>query len=241
MRNRLFVLLFLLGLGKGFAHYIWIETKPVGEMNKEHEVKIRFGEYTYGVVEEVKGDAFKGVSDFTIWIVDPNGKVLKLKPRAKDDYYQVSFIPKQEGAYTIALDNKEMKVLDYTQYDFGIFKPQYHAKAKVTVGKTTDQAKSNDNGIEIVDISSGPAKKGGEVTLKVLFKGAPLSKNEIVVYVADLWSKKMETNEEGEVSFKLPWETLYTVETTYNENVPGIFNGDEYEFIWHCATYGIQL
>ena len=47
-------------------------------------------------------------------------------------------------------------------------------------------------------------------------------------------------NEKGEVSFSLPWNTKYTMETTFEERVPGTFNGKEYEFIWHCATYCIS-
>jgi len=30
------------------------------------------------------------------------------------------------------------------------------------------------------------------------------------------------------------------VETTTKEEIPGTYNGEEYEFIWHCATYCIK-
>ena len=60
----LFILLLL--AKPAFAHYLWIETVATGKQNQKQEVRVYFGEYTYGVIEEVAGDAFKGVSDFNI-------------------------------------------------------------------------------------------------------------------------------------------------------------------------------
>ena len=79
-----------------------------------------------------------------------------------------------------------------------------------------------------------------EVKLQVFYKGEPLAKNELKVYVADLWSKTLYTDENGQVSFLKPWETKYIVETTIKEEVPGTYKGEEYQFIWHCATYCIK-
>ena len=94
----------------------------------------------------------------------------------------------------------------------------------------------NQDGIVIKELPG----TDNQITLQVLFKGKPLAKNEFKLYVSDLWSKTIETDEKGEVSFSLPWNTKYTMETTFEERVPGTFNGKEYEFIWHCATYFIS-
>ncbi|MAN26667.1 MULTISPECIES: DUF4198 domain-containing protein [Mesonia] len=241
MKNIFFILLLFIS-ANSFAHYIWLETSPNGKLGEKHEVKVRFGEYTYGVLEEVEGEAFQGVKDFELWMVAPNGEKQRLNVSVEDNYYLASFIPSEKGSYTLALDNKDMKVLDYTQYDFGIFKPQYHAKARVAVGEKSEEIKkTNLDGIEIVELSKEHNSKNAEVSLQVFYKGKPLAENEVSIYVADLWSKKMTTDEHGKVSFQLPWDTLYTVETTFNEKVPGTFKGKDYEFIWHCATYAIQL
>jgi uncharacterized GH25 family protein len=242
MKKIVFFLLLSFISFRASAHYIWLETQPEGKLNREHRVRVHFGEYTYGVIEKVSGDAFKGVSDFTLWLLAPNGEKLPLTVTPGEDFYEAHFVPTQNGTYTLALDNKNMAVLDYTQYDFGIFKPQYHAKAKVVVGSTVSRmSTSNTESIEIVDLSGAPFGVAEEVTLQVLFKGQPLAENEISIYVADLWVKKLTTDAEGKVSFKLPWDTKYTVEATYNEKVPGSFKGLDYEFIWHCATYCIPL
>ncbi|MEE9361501.1 MAG: DUF4198 domain-containing protein [Cellulophaga sp.] len=235
----LFIALFTITTST-FAHYLWIETAATGSLNTKHEVKIRFGEYTHGVIEKVSGDAFQGVSDFKVWLISPNGTKTSLTLTPKNDFYLGYFIPTENGTYTIALDNKNMDVLDFTKYDFGIFKPEYHAKAKVQIGtEITATISTNKEGIEIIDLSKIAFNADTEVILKVLFKGSPLQKNEIKVFISDLWSKTLTTDENGIVSFKLPWKTTYTLEATYNEKTPGKYNGTEYEFIWHCATYCI--
>lgn len=243
MKNIAFLVLALLIQASAFAHYLWIETAPNAKLNEEHLVKVRFGEYTYGAIEEVGSKAFNSVKNFSLWLVSPNGENIELKTKAGFDFYSARFTPSENGTYTIALDNTNMGVLDYTEYDFGIFKPQYHAKAKVTVGGTPETlTTTNPDGIEIIDLSEKLAKAGNEVKLKVLFKEQILVEQEVVIYVNDLWSKKLTTNKEGEVRFKLPWKkTLYTVETIHNEKVPGTFNNKEYQFIWHCATYALSL
>ena len=221
---------------KSFAHYLWIETNPNGQVGVEQDIKVYFGEYTYGVIEKVKGDAFPNVKEFTLWVVDVNGNKTALEVSAKKDYYLAKFTPTSKGTYSVILNNNNIDVIDYTQYDFGIFKTHYHSVTKIQVGKTTSETVAvNNDGITVKDIS----KNKEEITLQVLFKNKPLPKNELKVFVADLWSKTLETDENGIVSFKLPWKTKYIVETTTKEEVPGTYKGEDYEFIWHCVTYSI--
>ncbi|MDD7887762.1 DUF4198 domain-containing protein [Flavivirga sp. 57AJ16] len=219
-----------------FAHYLWIETNPNGTIGKEQEVKVYYGEYTYGVIEEVKGEAFPKVKDFKLWVVDAAGNKTQIKVTPTENYYLGTFTPDSKGTYTIILNNDKIDVIDYTQYDFGIFKTHYHAVAKVNVGNAGGQTRVlNSKGITLKDVSEN--KK--EIKLQVLYKNKPLAKNEVKIYVSDLWSKTLETDDNGLVSFKLPWETKYIIETTTKEEVPGKYKGEDYEFIWHCVTYCI--
>tara|TARA_R110002124_G_scaffold14105_2_gene63365 strand:+ start:1880 stop:2596 length:717 start_codon:yes stop_codon:yes gene_type:complete len=222
---------------QSFAHYLWIETNPSGKIDQEQEVKVFYGEYTYGVIEKVNGDAFPKVKDFTLWIVDANGVKKQLKVTAKENHYLAHFTPKKNGTYTVVLDNDKIDVIDYTQYDFGIFKTHYNSNAKIQVGeKISETIANNKNGITIKDIS----KTVDEIKLQVLYKRKALKENEVKIYVADLWSKTLYTDKDGFISFKLPWKSKYILETTFNEKVPGKFRGKEYQFIWHCATYCIK-
>lgn len=231
------LLLFFFGMISANAHYLWLETNGSGKSGQEHEVRVHYGEYTYGVIEKVEGEAFPLVSKFTLWVIAPDGTKTELKTAAKEDHYVAHFTPNQNGVYTIALNNNEIDVIDYTQYDFGIFKTHYHSTAKVQVGNSDADTKTiNPEGIVVKQL----AQDGDEVKLQVLYKGKPLAQNELQVYVADLWSKTLHTDDNGEVSFALPWDTKYIVETTTKEEIPGTYNGEAYEFIWHCATYCIK-
>ncbi|MBL3658452.1 DUF4198 domain-containing protein [Fulvivirga sediminis] len=237
------ILLFLLLTSKAtFAHYLWIETSETGKKGEEQTIKVHYGEYTYGVVEDPNGENFAAVKDFELWVIAPSGKKQPIKTTIKKNAFVGSFTPKENGVYTVALNNKEIDVIDYTQYDFGIFRTHYHSTAKVIVGsEVKSSATTNDSGLTIVNASTEKAKANAEVSLQVLYKGEPVSEQEVDIYIADLWSKKLTTNEKGIVTFKLPWATKYTVETTRKEETPGTYKGKDYEFIWHCATYCIPL
>ncbi|MBA4746839.1 MAG: DUF4198 domain-containing protein [Muricauda sp.] len=230
------LLLITLPVLSASAHYLWIETNGNGKLGQKQEIRVHYGEYTYGVIEKVKGEAFPLVSKFTLWVIAPDGTKTELSTEAKEDHYLASFTPSQNGVYTIALNNNEIDVIDYTEYDFGIFKTHYHSTAKVLVGTDGDTKTANPEGIVVKQLEND----GEEIKLQVVYKGKPLAKNELKVYVSDLWSKTLYTDDNGEVSFALPWNTKYIVETTTKEEIPGTYNGDDYEFIWHCATYCIK-
>jgi len=233
-KSILIATLFMLASINSFAHYLWIETNPVGKKGKEQEVKVFFGEYTYGEIEEAKGDAFTFVKDFSLWLVDAKRDKTEIIVKATSDHFVGHFTPKKKGVYTVLLDNDNIDVIDYTKYDFGIFKTHYHAIAKVNVGaKKGNTIADNTTGITLKDVS----KNKDEVKLQVLFKNKPLAKNELKVFVADAWIKTLETDENGFISFKKLWNTKYIIETTFSEHTPGIYKDENYEFIWHCVTY----
>ncbi|UII29630.1 DUF4198 domain-containing protein [Fulvivirga ulvae] len=243
MKKLLLILSFLLiAVLQASAHYLWLETAETGKKNKEHVVKVFFGEYTYGVIEDPNGENYENVKNFSLWVISPSGKKTPITTSVKDNAFQGTFIPKEDGTYTVVLNNNEIDVIDYTQYDFGIFKTHYHSTAKVVVGdKVTPTAADNNAGLVVVNASDKQAGENSPVVLQVLYKGEPLADQEVDIYVSDLWSKKLTTDKEGKVSFSLPWKTKYTVETTKKEEVPGSYKGEDYEFIWHCATYCIAL
>jgi hypothetical protein len=237
MRNILIIPLFLLTSLTTYAHYLWLETDAIAELGRVHEIRVHFGEYTYGVIETVQGEAFPAVAQFELWLIAPDGTKTLLVTEAREDFYMARFTPEQPGTYTAALNNNEIEVIDYTQYDFGIFKTHYHATARILAGKEEEASVAdNPQGIVIKQLVSA----NEETRLQVLYKGKPLPENELKVYVADLWSKTLETDADGIVTFGLPWDTKYIVESTIKEEVPGTYKGKPYEFIWHCATYCIR-
>ena len=74
---------------------------------------------------------------------------------------------------------------------------------------------------------------------KLLSKGQPDKDAEVAVFITDQWSKKVYSDADGIIKFSLPWGVKYIMEVTKKEEVPGKYNGKDYQFIWHCATYTI--
>jgi len=242
MKKCILLLLALISSANMFAHFMWVETAPTGNAGKKQEVKVFFGEYTYGLQEKVAGEAFAKMKNFEVWAVAPNGEKTALQMQPGESFYSGYFTPKTNGTYTIVLNNNKIDVIDYTQYNFGIFKTHYHSTVKVEVGGTAaNTAAVNPDGLTVVDATKKLSAEKGETTLTVLYKGQPLKENEVTIFVADQWSKKLNTDANGTVKFTLPWNTKYVVEVTKKEEVPGTYNGKEYQFIYHCATYTLPL
>lgn len=217
------------------AHALWIETNGTGEIGKEQAIRIYYGEYSYDVIETVGNDAFKKVENFKLWVVEPSGKKSALVVSKKEDHFLAKYTPKAAGVYTIALDNNDIEVIDYTQYDFGIFKTHYQSLSKFTVGESNRPTVLPENkGLFIQDVTDQP---GDEVSLKVFYQGEVLVETEVEVAISGNWTKTVYTDENGIAHFTMPWSTKYFIEVTKKEEVPGQFKGEEYEFIWHCATY----
>ncbi|WP_378186519.1 DUF4198 domain-containing protein [Aquimarina sp. W85] len=244
MKNNIwYALLLLMITTPSFAHFLWIDTPSKGTIGKEQEIQVFFGEYTSGVWEKTEGEVFQDAEDFTMWVVAPDGSKIELSVVQKELSFSTNFTPKMEGTYTVIVDNKNYKVLDYTEYDYGIFRPQYHATSKIDVGTGTKKntASVNPSSLSIVDISKVAYTQNATVDLQVVFKGKPLADAEVTIFIKDEWSKKMKTDSKGIISFSLPWNADYIVEATHEDKIPGTFQEKPYQFTWHCAVYTIKF
>ncbi|RZJ64806.1 MAG: DUF4198 domain-containing protein, partial [Flavobacterium sp.] len=119
MKKILLILALFLGTANAFAHFMWIETSPVGKSGQKQEVRVYFGEYTYGVEEKVNGEAFGKMKNFEVWAVGPDGQKSKIEVKPSESYYSGWFTPKANGTYTLLMNNNQIDVIDYTQYNFG--------------------------------------------------------------------------------------------------------------------------
>lgn len=122
MKKSLLLLVLFFVSANSFAHFMWVETSPIGKINKKQEVKVFFGEYTYVLQEKVAEEAFGKMKKFEVWVINPSGEKTKLQMTPGELSYNGSFEPKANGTYTVVLNNNNIDVIDYTQYDFGIFK-----------------------------------------------------------------------------------------------------------------------
>ncbi len=221
-----------------FAHFFWIETSSKGGIGQAHDIQVYFGEFGSGVVEKTDGKVFQNAKHFTLWVIDEKGRKMQLETTANENYYSASFTPKADGRYTIVVDHKKYSVLDFTEYDYGIFKPEYHSIAKVDVGATTmaHTAAVNPKSITIVDHTT----TADLVKLQVLYQGKPLAETEVTVFMKQDWSKKIKTDKNGMFTFSTPFAARYVIEATDEDKTPGTYNEAAYQFTWHCAVYTIN-
>lgn len=243
MKKIILILIPLVGFVCGAqAHALWLEASLQGQIGKPHEVKVYFGEFSEGVLESVEGESFDFVKRFKVWVIDPEGHKSEIRVTPSENYYSTSFTPQKNGTYTILLNNDEIEVMDYSEYNYGIFKTHYHSVSKVVVGGVNGQTvSSNQQGIALVDLSAEKPSANGQATLQVVYKGTPLTESEVTIFLADGWSRKLTTDENGKITLRLPWATQYFVEVSKKEEVPGKYKGTAYEFVYHCATYCIDI
>lgn len=240
----LFLFLFLFSFAPLSAHNIWIETSATGEVGKTQHVQVYYGEYSYNYYEKVE-ENFQDVADFTIWVIAPNGEQTPLPTTAGETRFSAEFTPNQSGVYTILLSSTQADVVDWTAYDLGILKPHFYASSTVVVGGeqqsgVESQTLTEINPLVIYDGSHKAYSSTSNVNLSVFFKGEPVAEQELIITVADQWSKTITTDENGVAEFTLPWEGQYIVETVYTEQGAGEFKGTNFEATRHTATYSIQ-
>lgn len=179
------------------------------------------------------------MKDFALTVVHPSGEKTNLTATPQEDCYRASFTPTEKGTYTVIMDNDKIEVYDLTKHNIGIFKAYYHATAKIQVGEKIESTIiDNENSITIKNVS----EKAGEVKLKVFYKNEILPNHDFNVFVPDQWTKKLRTDEEGYVTFSLPWTgTTYVVEATFKEETSGKYNDIDYNFVWHCASLSVKI
>lgn len=72
-----------------------------------------------------------------------------------------------------------------------------------------------------------PTGKPGQ--FKVVYKGQPVSKVKIAAVIPSGWSKEATTDEQGMVSFEMPWRGEYVLEGHYNDKTAGQRDGKSYD------------
>lgn len=70
-----------------FAHALWIETKATGTKGKAQEISVYFGEFSDNDI--TKADKwFSDLKDFSLVVISPSKKEVKLTSKALDNKYQ---------------------------------------------------------------------------------------------------------------------------------------------------------
>lgn len=218
-----------------FAHALWIETKSTGIKGKVQTIAIYFGEFSEKDITKT-AKWFSDIKDFSLVVISPSKKEIKLTSTALEDQYQASFIPEEEGVYTVAMHHTVKDV-------YGTMKLDYNSSATVAVGKAEkgNEASFNTNSISLFSKSASEAKLNDVVKISALYEGKIAESQKIKVIAPNGWEKELWSDKEGSVSFTPLWSGNYMVEFAYTEKTAGEHNGKKYDEVWKMATYFIAV
>jgi hypothetical protein len=230
-----FLLLMLIASPQLFAHALWIETKATGTKGKAQEISIYFGEFSDNDI--TKADKwFSDLKDFSLIVISPSKKEVKLTSKALENKYQAFFTPDEDGVYTIAMHHKVKDV-------YGTMVLDYNSSATVTVGNASkgNEASVNSNIISLFSKDVTAAKQNVKINVNALYESKIAKEQKMKVIAPNGWEKELWSNENGEISFTPLWSGNYMVEFAYTEKASGEHNGKKYDEVWKMATYLIAV
>lgn len=219
--NRLSIaIVALLGLAvPANAHQIWIE-QPEGQ-----NAVIRFGEFGENLREASPGLLDK--------FVKPAGTLVSAKGE------RASEAAKSATGFTLPFKAGEGEsiVADDPLYPLYPGKENgketanwYHPSARLITGFAEQKPKL---ALDLV-----PAGEPGR--FKLFFKGQPKAKTKVSLVTQSGWAKEGYTDEQGLVSFDLPWKGTYVAEVSLTDRTPGERPGasgtERYDAVSYATT-----
>lgn len=220
---------------QSFAHALWIETKATGAKGKPQAIDVYFGEFSDKDIEKT-ANWFSDIKDFSLILITPSKKEIKLTAVALENKYQAFFTPDEEGVYTVVMHHTVKDV-------YGTMKLDYNSSATVTVANDLkgNEATVNTNIISLFSKEVIAAKKDTKIKVHALYEGKFAKEQKMKVIAPNGWEKEVWSNENGEISFVPIWSGNYMVEFAYTEKSAGEHNGKKYDEVWKMATYLITV
>ncbi|MDR2452952.1 MAG: DUF4198 domain-containing protein [Candidatus Accumulibacter sp.] len=77
---------------------------------------------------------------------------------------------------------------------------------------------------------------GNPGVFQVTFHENPLPRTSVEISVQSGWSKRARTDDEGRVSFDLPWRGQYVLSVSHADPAPGERDGEKYDAIHYATT-----
>ena len=181
----LVVLLTVLLSPQLFAHALWIETKATGTKGKPQEISVYFGEFSDNDVTPA-AKWFSDLKDFSLVLISPSKKEIKLTPTALEKKYQAFFTPDEDGVYTVVMQHTVKDV-------YGTMKLDYNSSATVAVGNKTagNNATANKNSISVFSENAAIATKNTKLSGVALYDGVVAKEQKIKVIAPNGWEKEL--------------------------------------------------
>lgn len=216
-----------------FAHALWIETAANGKLRQKHTVKIFYGEFVDGERDSVS-KWYSDVKEMSLWLIGPDQKKIQLSVIPGTNYLESSFIPVENGGYTLLVSHEAKELGGATKYHF-------LSSATVAVGKRLPDLKDNSNALSLHSNNLLLAKANTPLKLKATLNDAAASGKAITVFSSNGWSKSLTSGTDGTAEFTPLWSGRYVVEVSDTDKTPGQHNGKDFKSTWKGATYSFEV
>ena len=209
------------------AHTLWLETQTSGKLNKQHEVKIFFGELESPTFSE---KWFSDIKDVEVKLIYPSGKEEILQKKQRENHYTTFFTPTEKGIYTLSVNHLVKDI-------FKDMKITYQAVAFVNVDSKEKKQMRLGNVPVQLSIENSDIKAGAESKIIILKDGTLADKERVNITFENGWGQSFRSNNKGEVSFKLPWKGKYMVQYSSPKKEESTHNGVSYKTDYQTITF----
>ncbi|WP_268798579.1 DUF4198 domain-containing protein [Pseudomonas huanghezhanensis] len=184
------------------AHQIWFE------QTAQQPLALYYGEYDQNMLEVTPGglDRFKGLAGWSGQASQPLSLTLKR------DYFAVAHQPSPQD--TLLAADAQYPIFDL--HDEGKTLKVYWTPATRWVGDLRAREPQHD-----LDIVPTGDAKDGKATFQVFYLRKPLPAQKVVLETASGEAFTQTADQDGKVTFDLPWQGIYVVAAEHNDFTPG--------------------
>lgn len=194
--------MWLAAAGATQAHHLWIEQAASGD----ERAVVRFGEFAQNLREASPGLLDKFGQVRATLLDSPEARPVDAAKAANGYLLPFRAAPGQ----SIVAEDASYPLYAATQAGQAVMH-WYYPAARLA---TTEAALPPTLRLDLL-----PAGEKGR--FKVFFRGQPLAKAKVTLATPAGWAKEEESDEQGQVSFDLPWKGPYVAEVSHQERSAG--------------------
>ncbi len=219
--NRTLTLLFtgLCCAAPASAHHIWLEQPEEGI------TVMRFGEYAQNLREASPGRLDELVRPIVTLVSDKGEKTVAVEKTASGFTLPSSAadsrtIVAEDGRIGLRRSTQQGKETAAWYYPAARWIPDFDKRSPALA-------------LDLV-----PAGQSGTFTL--FFKDKPLAKTKVTLLTQSGWGQQVYSDEQGQVSFSMPWKGQYVAEVKHVDATAGKRGREEYDQIIYVTTLSFQ-
>ncbi|WP_343681333.1 hypothetical protein [Chryseobacterium arthrosphaerae] len=219
------------------ASAYWMEIHGSGKLKDPVKVQVCYGFIDdLSVRHRTTGAEFLQIRNFQFFILNTKGEKTKLELKMKDDHWEGSFTPDQEGTYRILGMNDQQPVLLRSKNPLENVRPVDFMCGAYHIGTNMDI----ESPAQFMDIIL--QEKNGVYTVSPYRNMKPVEKGTIIrIFNPENWEKNLSADENHQAVFKPTLPGLYIIRQDWNDNTPGTFQGNVYGKIRYRNNYCLWI